>query len=107
MQCKSPQYCFNFSIQLLAKDKSKRLGTTGDGQEILAHPFFASLDLEKLLAQQMVPPFKPELSTDQLDVKYFNAKSDVKDLAETFIPEAKMRKVEKFKDQFKDFDTKF
>jgi hypothetical protein len=91
----------------LAKDKSKRLGSAGDGQEILAHPFFASLNLEQLLDQTMEPPFKPELSADVLDVKYFNAKNDVKDLTETFIPEAKMRKVEKFKDQFKDFDTRF
>jgi len=39
-------------------------------------------------------------------VKYFNAKSDIKDLTETFIPEARMRKIEKFKDQFKDFDSR-
>jgi len=54
----------------------------------------------------MDPPFKPEISADQLDIKFFNAKSDAKDLTETYVPEAKIRKVEKFKDQFKDFDTK-
>ncbi len=54
----------------------------------------------------MEPPFKPEISADQLDTKFFNAKSDVKDLTETYVPEAKIRKVEKFKDQFKDFDTR-
>ena len=72
----------------------------------MKHPFFASLDLDKLLTKEIEAPFKPEISSEHLDVKYFNAKSDVKDLAETYIPEAKMRKVEKFKDQFKDFDSK-
>ena len=93
--------------KLLTKEKTKRLGYEGDGQEILAHPFFKDLNLEKLLVKEIEAPFKPEISSDTVDTKYFNAKSEAKDLTETFIPEAKMRKVEKFKDQFKDFDTKF
>lgn len=52
------------------------------------------------------PPFKPELSSDFLDVKFFNAKSDAKDLSETYVPDANVRKIEKHKDQFKDFDSK-
>ena len=51
-------------------------------------------------------PFKPEISSDTLDVKFFNAKSDPKDLTETYVPEAKIRKVEKARDMFKDFDSK-
>jgi len=35
--------------KLLAKDKSQRLGSTNDSEEILAHPFFESLDLEGLM----------------------------------------------------------
>jgi serum/glucocorticoid-regulated kinase 2 len=35
-------------VGLLAKEKTKRLGFKDDGKEVLAHPFFASLDLEKL-----------------------------------------------------------
>ena len=35
-------------VGLLAKDKAKRLGYKGDGDEILAHPFFADMDLQKL-----------------------------------------------------------
>ena len=74
------------------------MGFANDGAEVLAHPFFASLDIEKVEAKSVEPPFKPEVSQDQLDVKYFNAKSDAKDLTETYVPEAKIRKVEKFKD---------
>jgi hypothetical protein len=81
---------------LLAKDKLKRLGVAGDSPEILAHPFFASLDLKKLEAKMIEAPYKPEISTDFVDVKYFNAKNDAKDLTETYVPEAKIRKIEKF-----------
>jgi len=74
------------------------LGYNGDGAEVLAHPFFKDLDLKKLEAQEVVPPFKPDVSTDHIDVKFFNAKSDQKDLAETYVPEANIRRVEKNKD---------
>jgi serum/glucocorticoid-regulated kinase 2 len=35
-------------VNLLAKDKTKRLGYKDDGAEVLRHPFFKDLDLEKL-----------------------------------------------------------
>lgn len=80
------------------KDKAKRLGFSGDGAEILAHPFFSSLDLKALEAKILEAPYKPEISTENIDVKFFNAKNDAKDLTETYVPEAKIRKIEKFKD---------
>ncbi len=89
----------------MTKDKTKRLGYAGDGEVILSHPFFADLDLDRLFLKEVEAPFRPELAQDHLDVKFFNAKSDMKDLQETFIPEVKVKKVEKFKDQFKDFDS--
>lgn len=73
---------------------------------MLAHPFFAGLDLKRMETKEVEAPFRPELSADQLDVKFFNAKSDPKDLTETYVPEAKIRRVEKAKDMFKDFDSK-
>jgi len=94
-------------VGLLAKDKTKRLGFKDDGKEVLAHPFFASLDLEKLEKKQIVPPFNPEISKDFLDTKFFNVKGEAKDLTETYVPEASIRKIEKAKDAFKDFDSKF
>ena len=94
-------------VGLLAKDKSKRLGYKDGAKEILAHPFFASLDMEKLEKKQVVPPFKPEISKEFLDTKFFNVKGEAKDLSETYVPEANIRKIEKAKDAFKDFDSKF
>lgn len=91
-------------VQLLAKDKNKRLGYKDDGAEILRHPFFADLDIAKLERKEVDPPFKPDVSADFS--KYFNVKSDAKDLTETYVPEINIRKIEKAKDQFKDFDSK-
>ena len=47
-------------VKLLHKDKEQRLGFKGDGDEILGHPFFASLDIKGLYNKTVVPPFKPE-----------------------------------------------
>lgn len=91
-------------VQLLAKDKAKRLGYKDDGDEILKHPFFKDLDIAKLERKEVEPPFKPDVSADFS--KFFNVKSDAKDLTETYVPEVNIRKIEKAKDQFKDFDSK-
>ena len=82
----------------MTKDKTKRLGYENDGDEILEHPFFADIDFEKLMGEELVAPYKPDLQEGTLDVKFFNAKTDEKDLTETFVPEAKLKKVEKYKD---------
>ena len=47
-----------------------------------------------MLSQEVEAPFKPDLTEGAIDVKNFNAKSDAKDLAETYIPEAKSRNQE-------------
>jgi serine/threonine protein kinase len=55
--------------KLLEKNRKKRLGAKGDANEILAHPFFAGIDLQKLLNKELEPPYKPEISDD---LKYFD-----------------------------------
>lgn len=58
--------------RLLIKKPADRLGggETG-GQEVLAHPFFGSLDLTKLEAKELKPPFVPKISSDT-DVSNFD-----------------------------------
>ncbi len=69
--------------KLLNKNKKKRLGAQGDINEILAHPFFAGIDLDKLLKRELVPPYMPAI-TDEL--KYFDQKLTSKeDFAESVI----------------------
>jgi serum/glucocorticoid-regulated kinase 2 len=57
--------------RLLEKDKTKRLGAKGDVDEILAHPFFKGLDIEKLLAKKLIPPYNPKIKND---LKFFDDK---------------------------------
>jgi len=40
------------------------LGFEGDGEQVLAHPFFSSFDLKKLEVKEVDAPFKPEISSD-------------------------------------------
>lgn len=57
--------------KLLDKNPKKRLGSNGGIDEILAHPFFESLNLEKLLKKELVPPYKPEIGDD---LRFFDQK---------------------------------
>ncbi len=56
--------------RLLEKDKTKRLGAKGDVTEILEHPFFKSIDIEKLLKKEINPPYKPAITND---LKFFDS----------------------------------
>ena len=45
--------------KLLEKNRKKRLGATNGVAEIMAHPFFAKIDFEKLLSKKIIPPYRP------------------------------------------------
>lgn len=45
-------------LKLLNKDKKDRLGSANDAEEILKHPFFASLNLKDVFEGKMEPPLK-------------------------------------------------
>jgi hypothetical protein len=54
-----------FLLQLLRRDPAKRLGSGPSGaQEIMDHPFFASIDFDELLAKKVDPPFKPVVTSE-------------------------------------------
>lgn len=50
-------------LRLLDKDKYTRLGANGL-EEVMAHRWFAGLDLEALQAKKLDPPYKPAISDD-------------------------------------------
>lgn len=58
---------------LLKKEKNDRIGSTKGVKEILAHPWFADLNLKEIEAQTMIPPYKPDFK-DQ--THYFEAESN-------------------------------
>ena len=48
-------------IKLLDKDKATRMGTNGGSKEILSHPVFKKIDLNKIYNKTMEPPFMPDV----------------------------------------------
>lgn len=79
--------------KLLCKDKDKRLGAEGDVSEVLGHPFFSGLDLEKLLSKELEPPYKPFISDDLF--AFDNAASSQLRLKETVIDRATQKLIKK------------
>lgn len=58
---------------LLAKIPSERLGGGPDDvKEIMAHPFFASINWKDLENKKITPPFKPQV-TSETDTRYFDS----------------------------------
>ena len=74
--------------KLLKKDRTQRLGYTGGITEIMAHPFFADIDIKKLESYQLEPPFQPDFTKD-----FFNTLTSAQDLAESIIPKDRVQAV--------------
>lgn len=58
---------------LLTKDKVKRLGHNRDDEEVLAHPWFTSIDMGNLLKKLIQPPYIPEIKQNE-DTSHFDEK---------------------------------
>uniref|UniRef100_A0A8C9YXH2 non-specific serine/threonine protein kinase n=1 Tax=Sander lucioperca TaxID=283035 RepID=A0A8C9YXH2_SANLU len=57
---------------LLIKDPNKRLGGgPDDAKEIMRHSFFSGVDWQDVYDKKMVPPFKPQV-TSETDTRYFD-----------------------------------
>ena len=46
----------------MIKNVDDRLGSKKGAEEIKSHPWFASIDWEKLYSKGLNPPFKPKIS---------------------------------------------
>ena len=57
---------------LLEKDMEKRLGWKDDVNEVISHPWFKDLDVNKILNKEIPPPFKPEVKSGKYDTSYFD-----------------------------------
>ena len=58
---------------LLEKNPQKRLGGGPDDvREIMSHPFFANINWADLVNKKIVPPFKPQVTSDT-DTRYFDS----------------------------------
>lgn len=75
-------------MKLLNKNKNKRLGQVGGVEEVLAHPWFASLNIADLIAKKIEPPFKPKVK-DIKDTSNFDEKFTNQDIAESMLTPGK------------------
>ena len=62
--------------KLLIKNRSTRLGSLADAAEILAHPWFADLDLHALERLEIQPPIKPSQS-DEENMQFFKTANNL------------------------------
>ena len=68
------------------------MGANGDATEILAHPWFADLDLVALENFEITPPLLPDgFGSAEVNTRYFEAKTGAAALSETVIPKANMK----------------
>jgi serine/threonine protein kinase len=49
--------------KLLNKNKDKRLGKEKDFDEIISHPWFSDIDINKLMRKEITPPYIPTVKT--------------------------------------------
>jgi len=82
--------CKNFITRLLEKNPANRLGSRGGLEEVLAHPWFAELDHEKIIDRRIEAPVKPTLSADVFDVSNFDSTFTTEDALVSVIPAGKM-----------------
>ena len=79
------------------------MGTTNGIREVLAHPWLADIDHDKLLKQKIEAPFKPTLSSNVLDVSNFDKTFTNEEAVVSVIQQQKMNKVNANASSFKDF----
>lgn len=70
---------------MLDRNRSTRLGSTGDSEDVLGHPFFAEVDLRQLQARTLEAPFVPRVP-DLEKLRAMNKELAFKDFQETIIP---------------------
>lgn len=87
-------------MKLLDKNRQTRLGANGV-EEILSHPWFEDIDMDKLLKKEIEPPYVPK-SKDELS--YFDKKlTSETEVADTILTAAQRSIVNKDQNQFKNF----
>jgi hypothetical protein len=79
------------------------LGTKEDIDEILRHPFLATITESDLVGKKIEPPFKPKLSSDLLDVSCFDSQFTSEEAINSVIPIQKLDQIKKHRAEFDGF----
>ena len=70
---------------------------------MLAHPWFAELDHEKILAKRVEAPTRPQLSNDIFDVSQFDSTFTQEAAEVTMVEASAMRTIKNNQRQFDNF----
>ena len=90
--------------QLLNKDQTKRLGSKSDSLEVLAHPWFAEIDVSLLLDRKLPAPFIPELKNWEANFDKEYTKENANDEKKEIEDEKELKELEGFQAEFKKLD---
>ena len=96
--------CKDIINKLLDKNQTKRLGSINDSLEVLAHPWFAEIDISLLLDRKLKAPFVPDLKNweKNFDAEYKNENPKVDETQEE--DETLVKELETFQNEFKDLN---
>lgn len=86
--------CKDFIKKLLDKKAETRLGTTGDIEEILAHPWLSGEDQEAYLQKAIEAPYVPQLTDDWADEANFAGAGEAGMADETIITPQMKEKID-------------
>jgi len=92
--------------KLLEKDPAKRLGTKGSSQEIMAHKWFADIDVAQLEALKVEPPHNFANTDGTINKELYDVKTNKSALELSEVPAEKQEEVKQKKNEFAKF-TKY
>lgn len=75
--------------KMLERDPKKRIGSK-NAEEIKKHPFFKSIDWEKLLRREIEPPFKPIIEGGATSVSNVDEEFKSEAAKDTYVPPSKL-----------------
>ena len=104
MQIKISDEAKDIILKLVCKDSTIRLGTKGGVDEILSHPWFAEINLDDMMNKRLVPPYKPEVKSDEELVLSFSTKENPS-AVQTKITLAQKDVIKAHNDDFKGFTS--
>lgn len=85
--------CKAFISKCLEKNPKDRLGSVNGLDDIISHPWFSSINIEKLLAKEIKPEFKPKLSKNVLDVSNFDKMFTSDEAVHSVLPMSAQKKI--------------
>jgi serum/glucocorticoid-regulated kinase 2 len=97
--------CKDIISKFLIKDQKTRLGSKGDLEEVLAHPFFKSIDITKLYNKQIEAPFIPPPVEIGAVTTSADPSLSKEVMATAQIPESKLKQILVNQEKFKDFSS--